>query len=185
MSVASDIYISPEDESPVSSNPFAAPKMPYDVLMYVLNEFLTPADRFNFNQVLEPQERVYKRFPKDYSISHQICISRCRWNSVADIFNLHKEKAISQNYRKKHSTKAILYMILLFHFFKEPNNQVLLRFVEGRKQDFMSNMKTFTKPDKFYEMSTMTPTKKEYLMKQAQITHDLIASIPFERDIDV
>jgi hypothetical protein len=44
--------------------------IPYDVTQYVLNPYLTSEDRGNFNAVLEPTERVYRPFPKDFAIKH-------------------------------------------------------------------------------------------------------------------
>ena len=44
--------------------------VPHDVTQHVLNHFLTPEDRANFNAVLEPTERVYKKFSTDFAIKH-------------------------------------------------------------------------------------------------------------------
>jgi hypothetical protein len=46
--------------------------VPHDVTQYVINPFLTVEDRANFNAVLEPTERVYKRFPTDFAIKHSV-----------------------------------------------------------------------------------------------------------------
>jgi len=46
--------------------------IPNDVLKYVINPFLSGEDRFNFNAVLEPTERLYKKFPTDFAIHHSI-----------------------------------------------------------------------------------------------------------------
>jgi len=44
----------------------------HDILQYVLNPFLTADDRFNLNAVLEPTERIFKRFPTDFAIKHSL-----------------------------------------------------------------------------------------------------------------
>lgn len=46
--------------------------IPNDVLTYVINPFLSGEDRFNFNAVLEPTERLAKKFPTDFAIHHSI-----------------------------------------------------------------------------------------------------------------
>jgi hypothetical protein len=46
--------------------------IPNDVLTHVINPFLSGEDRFNFNAVLEPTERLYKKFPTDFAIHHSI-----------------------------------------------------------------------------------------------------------------
>lgn len=48
--------------------------IPHDVTQYVLNPYLTAEDRCNFNAVLEPTERVFKPFPKDFAIKHSLKI---------------------------------------------------------------------------------------------------------------
>jgi len=46
--------------------------VPHDVTQYVLNPYLTSEDRGNFNAVLEPTERIFKPFPKDFAIKHSL-----------------------------------------------------------------------------------------------------------------
>ena len=46
--------------------------VPHDVTQHVLNHFLEPEDRANFNAVLEPTERIFKRLPADFAIKHSI-----------------------------------------------------------------------------------------------------------------
>lgn len=50
----------------------------HDVLQYVLNPFLTADDRFNFNAVIEPPERIAKKFPKNFAESHALRIAHER-----------------------------------------------------------------------------------------------------------
>lgn len=46
--------------------------IPHDVTQHALNPFLEPEDRANFNAVLEPTERIFKRLPADFAIKHSI-----------------------------------------------------------------------------------------------------------------
>lgn len=48
--------------------------IPHDVTQWKINPFLCPEDRGNFNAVLEPTERVFKPFPKDFAIKHSLKI---------------------------------------------------------------------------------------------------------------
>jgi len=184
MSIASDIYIDPSEQPPISTNPFAAPKMPYDVLQYVLNEFLTPADRFNFNRVLEPQERVYKRFPKDYSIRHQLIVSKSLWNSIANRVNTNTDNvfdSIGDSDLKDNMYKATHSLITLLHFFKEPSNQLTIRFIEGRKRSFLNNIDMYA--EQHSDIPGMNINVLEHIIKQTRETCASIVSIPFERDV--
>jgi len=46
--------------------------IPYDVTQWKINPYLTSEDRGNFNAVLEPTERIFKPFPKDFAIKHSL-----------------------------------------------------------------------------------------------------------------
>jgi hypothetical protein len=46
--------------------------IPYDVTQWKINPYLTSEDRGNFNAVLEPTERIYRPFPKDFVIKHSL-----------------------------------------------------------------------------------------------------------------
>ena len=46
--------------------------IPYDVTQWKINPYLTSEDRGNFNAVLEPTERIYRPFPKDFAIKHSL-----------------------------------------------------------------------------------------------------------------
>lgn len=46
--------------------------VPHDVTQYVLNPYLTPEDRANFNTVLEPTERIFNKLPADFAIKHSL-----------------------------------------------------------------------------------------------------------------
>jgi len=47
------------------SNPFN--RIPYDVMIHKLNNYLTPTDRASLNGVTEWQERIYKKFPPNHA----------------------------------------------------------------------------------------------------------------------
>lgn len=49
--------------------------VPHDVLQHVVSPFLDSGDRANFNAVLEPTERVYKKFPKNFSVKFAVKIA--------------------------------------------------------------------------------------------------------------
>ena len=57
--------------------------VPYDIIQYEINTYLTAEDRANFNAVLEPTERVYKKFPIDFTAKHFINMFISRQNLYA------------------------------------------------------------------------------------------------------
>ena len=65
----------------------------HDILQYVLNPFLEPIERAAFNTVLEPTERVFKRFPKDFAEKHAVKIAYAAQKRHADRINFWTESA--------------------------------------------------------------------------------------------
>jgi len=59
----------------------------HDVLQYVLNPFLTADDRANFNAVVEPPERIAKKFPKNFAESHALRMAHKRQSFLAKRLN--------------------------------------------------------------------------------------------------
>ena len=59
----------------------------HDVLQYVLNPFLTADDRANFNAVVEPPERIAKKFPKNFAESHALRMAHKRQSLLAKRLN--------------------------------------------------------------------------------------------------
>ena len=56
--------------------------VPHMITLKVINPFLTAEDRANFNAVLEPTERVYKKLPTDFAIKHGLRVfmaAQRRW----------------------------------------------------------------------------------------------------------
>jgi len=49
--------------------------VPHDVLQHVVSPFLNSGDRANFNAVLEPTERVHKKFPKNFPLKFAVKIA--------------------------------------------------------------------------------------------------------------
>jgi len=59
----------------------------HDVLQYALSPFLTADDRANFNAVLEPTERVAKKFPANFAERHAVRIAYGRQKFHAERLN--------------------------------------------------------------------------------------------------
>ena len=58
-------------------------QIPQDVLQWELSPYLSGMDRFNFNQVLRADERVYKKFAPDFVLRHQLAVLFTEYTSIA------------------------------------------------------------------------------------------------------
>jgi hypothetical protein len=80
-----DIY------TPYKMNPFDY--VPLDILQFVLGPFLDQETMIAFNQVTDPRERIYRRFPKDYATKHHIRVLTIKWSTMLQKINRYQDEA--------------------------------------------------------------------------------------------
>ena len=83
--------------------------MPHDVIQWVISPFLTADDRAAFNTVLEPTERIYKKFPVGFAIQHALRVAFAGQRRRATIINYLVERADNTAYKKAVVTELGLY----------------------------------------------------------------------------
>ena len=161
-----DIYLDEEPEP--SSNIFAY--VPYDILSKVLNTFLTASDRFNFNQVLEPQERLYKKFGKTEALQHELHILNELLHS-----RVLRHDMMQFNSARLHTTINIFRQVgeskynILFKHWHNFRNVV----EEKLKEHATNNTPTMA------AITTITRHMKDKLMLTCQTSLEQISSIPY------
>ena len=73
-------------------NPFDY--VPLDILQFVLGRFLDQETMIAFNQVTDPRERIYRRFPKDYAIKHHIRVLTLKWSTMIHKIKRYYDEAL-------------------------------------------------------------------------------------------
>ena len=145
-----DLYI----DVPTSTNIFA--NLPYDVLQYHLNPFLTASDRYNFNQVVEPPERISKRLPSDYAIKHYL----------RSVYTLHATIMVTIHFwiqRKPYL--AVPHVHHLCEFLCHPMNSVLYQYVLGFKDTVRKDLHYLLTVDMIaYHSSATSVTIMEHMI---------------------
>lgn len=91
-----------DEEIPVSKNTFA--HIPYDVLQ-LISTSLSSLERAEFNQTLEPQERVYKAFRKEGAEAHHMKVVQIWYNDwvrkyqvACDLNNTRMQKLLIKSF---------------------------------------------------------------------------------------
>jgi len=165
-----DIYIDPSQEIPYNlTNPFD--RFPLDVLQWEISPFLKPLERAAFNQVLSPQERIYKRFPDDYALMHHLRALNTEHNRIAKCLNtaIHFERDFEE-------------MIIASRFLKfmtRPPSLVAFKYIKGFKESFL-NVSVATFED--IEPSE-NGIEREKLVVRARKARRIVEAVPFERNI--
>jgi len=158
--------------------------LPQDMLQYEAARFLTHADALEFNEVLKNNERVYKKFPNDYAIKHQIHISHDSYQELATALQFSLERTTLFGWQDIHLPKVVNSLKRYLAWFKDPKNHVILMYIKGRKARFLENIGEWTQLDmELYE--NLSGPEVELLRDEALEVLMLVARIPFIRNVSM
>ena len=119
--------------------------LPQDMLQWEINRFLTHKDALNWNEVLKKDERVFKKFPKDYAIRHQIKRSYENYQEIAWKLQISLNRVEVAGYlNEMHAPNSVKLLKKYFAFFKDPKNHVVLMYTQGLKGSFLQSISQWT-----------------------------------------
>lgn len=155
--------------------------LPQDMLQWEINRFLDPLSRLQWNEVLKKDERVYKKFPKDYAIKHQFKISYASYHSIAPAL-LHSLGRLENGFAAPNALKAFRLLKKLFAWFKDPKNHIVIMYTTGRKEGFLENITQWTEEDmELYEHISIE--QADEIRAEAREVLALISEVPFIRHV--
>jgi hypothetical protein len=165
-------------------------KLPQDMLQHEIARFLDHRDVFAFNEVLDRNERVYKKFPKDYALRHHILRAQALHTTLS------KEAQILINNAHNHNWTVINKMPLaplakalkkLFDFLADPINKPIFMYQKGLWDSQMDTINYWLVEaeidpgNEFYAFFNYE--EKEMIQTSASLATLNIALIRFERHI--
>lgn len=163
--------------------------LPQDMLQWEINRFLDPLSRLHWNEVLKKDERVYKKFPKDYAIKHQIELAQQAYKEIAWKLQLSLgciggEGPEGGGWEQPDVLKSVKLLKSYFAWFKDPKNHIVLMHIEARKLWSLEGIRPWTGPYmELYE--NLSEAEVEVLRGEAFETLNLLADVPFVRDVPV
>ena len=155
------------------------------MLQHEINHFLDPLSRLHWNEVLKKDERVFKKFPKDYAIRHQIKLSYENYQEIAWKLQISLNRVEVAGYlNEMHAPNSVKLLKKYFAFFKDPKNHVVLIYTQGLKGSFLQSISQWTEEDiELYEYLSEPEVKA--LRDDALQTLNIIADVPFFRNVPV
>ena len=133
------------------NNPFYY--IPNDVLQTVLGPYLDIESMINFNRVVDHNDKVYRRFPEEYAIKHQLLVSSAKYTSMLNRFES------TSNYNTK---CKILYG--LFKDTIQPINRVFLWHHKVFRKKYINKMYQFQNPlGDVYDEKTSKSWRKSFV----------------------
>ena len=154
------------------------------MLQWEINRFLDPLSSLQWNEVLKNDERVYKKFPKDYAIKHQIKVSHQAYQDIALKLQFSLGRVSDGGWDAVHVPKSVKLLRKYFAFFKDPKNHVVLMYIKDRKARFLEDIGDWAELDmELYE--SLSQPEVEALRREALETLNLVADVPFVRNVRV
>ena len=155
--------------------------LPQDMLQWEINRFLDPISRASWNTVLVNDERVFKKFPRDYAIKHHIkTVKKAHYSTVVSL-NYFLRKVEDSSY---YTLKAVNSLTEFFELISNPLNAVVFMYQRGLKEEIMNTLNVWCSEDN-YLYTQLVCGKDKYLMFEAKAALAKVTAIPFVRHLDM
>ena len=164
--------------------PFTA--LPQDVLQHVINPYLKHNDRIALNSVLKPDERVYRKIPKDFAIAFDIEVKRAHYEGIATRLNFRLNRldwggSHHFDYESSNPARAEKELKKMFAFFQAPSTAIIFAHKEKLGPQMARMVGQWTEDDnELYEYMRDGGAELKAL---AEKTRAVILSRPFVRNV--
>jgi hypothetical protein len=157
--------------------------LPQDMLQWEISRFLNPLSRAEFNCVLQPDERVYKKLPADYALAHQIRTVHGAYQKLAMKVNVRMEMAGDDARGRKSAAFAVIYLRSFFAFFEDPMNALAVMYQNNLKASLLRSLATWGDDNDTDLYDFITEDEKDEIKENALKAISVIEAIPFVRHI--
>lgn len=157
--------------------------LPQDMLQYEINRFLDPVSRMAWNEVLCSDERVFKKFPADYVLKHQILVSNKRYQRIAQETNYFIEN-IELSPLRGRALKRLKLLTRFFNYFTDPQSAISISFTQGLKEMFLEMLDSWAAGAMaIYDYITLE--RESEIRAEARKAFDAVSAIPYVRNVSL
>lgn len=113
--------------------------LPQDVVQWILGPYLDQESMIQFNKILSPDRRIYRKFKKGFQTTHYCLYMVDKWTSIL--------KSVETLYGKKR-------FLRLYNFFQDvikPENSIVLQTYPILKKTFLQKCEYYSKENNFPE----------------------------------
>lgn len=161
-------------------------KLPQDMLQHEINRFLDKTSRAEFNAVLKPDERVYKKLPKDFAIAFDIEVKRNHYEGIATRLKFRLNRldwggSHFFDWESSNPARAEKELRKMFAFFQAPSTAIVFAHNKKLGPQMARMVGEWTEDDnELYEYMRDGGAELKAL---ATKTRDIILSRPFVRTV--
>ena len=160
--------------------------LPQDLLQHEINYFLDAESRIDFNAVLKPDERVYKKMPTDFALKHAIKTTFYTYKSIELLTDFYMDGIYGTDYRRMsygHSAEKSLMRI--FNIWSQPLNALAIMYQGGLKENLLASLELWMENDPENLLYNTVCDGGTALRLKAAEAHAKVQSIPFHHHIPI
>jgi hypothetical protein len=160
--------------------------LPQDVLQYEINRYLNPESRAEFNAVLKPDERIYKKLPTDYALKHAIKTTFNAYTSIGLLADFYTEEIYGTDYRRM--SAAICgekTLIRMFNLWFQPLNALAIMYQRGLKEQLLRSLESWMEDDDQNVLYNTLYDGGATLRAAAAAARTRVEAIPFRHHISI
>ena len=164
--------------------PFTA--LPQDMLQYEINRYLDPESRGEFNAVLKPDMRIYKKLPTDYVLKHAIKTTFNAYMRVALLTDMYINGIYGTDYRRQRAaTGGEKSLMRMFNLWFHPLNTVAIMYQRGLKEQLLRSLEAWMEDDDLNILYTTLIDGGAKLRLKAAETLEVVKKVPFRHHISI
>ena len=163
-----------QQQSKMSSNTNVFSMLPWDMKHTIASYLETTS---TFNEVLRRDERIYKKFPADYALTHALCILKQEHNSIVRRIQIFVNA--DNGYDRMRLRRATNNM---FRFCLHPRSEIAFNYQGDVKEKLIRFITPWLDED-HYGYIGMNSVKKEMLLRNARWALECVYQAPFIRHI--
>ena len=150
-------------------------RLPWD-MKWEISTFLQRDDGANFNEVLRRDERVYKKFKKDFALKHALRILKQEYNSIVRRIDIGSNPVVGGLGGGGGATNN------MFRFCLHPRSEIAFNYQSDLKEKLIRFIAPWLDEDHIGYLG-MTSVKKEILLQNARWALEYVSKAPFIRHI--
>jgi len=164
--------------------PFIA--LPQDMLQHEINHYLNPESRAEFNAVLKPDMRVYKKLAPDYALKHAIKVTFNSYTRIGLLTDYFINGIHGTDYRR-YSMAQCAEKTLMHHFdlWFKPLNTVAIMYQRGLKEKLLKSIAAWMEDDPHNLLYTSLFDGGAKLRLKAAEALEAVKKIPFRHHISI
>jgi hypothetical protein len=164
--------------------PFTA--LPQDMLQHMINHYLNPESRAEFNAVLKPDMRVYKKLEPDYALKHAIKVTFNSYTRIGLLTDYFINGIHGTDYRR-YSMAQCAEKTLMHHFdlWFNPLNTVAIMYQRGLKEKLLKSIAAWMEEDPHNLLYTSLFDGGAKLRLKAAEALEAVKKIPFRHHISI